>query len=254
MNATSKPAGLPGTLWLFATIVLFAGAALLVHGPIPQDPAYHLFADARALLGVPNFWNVVSNAPFVVAGTMGLAALARRPWPPGVLPELRVAYVALFVGSLLVGLGSGWYHLAPTNASLVWDRLPMTIAFMAFFSIVVGEHLSPSLARRALWPLVAIGMASVAWWAWADDLRPYALVQFAPALLVPVMMLRHRSALDGAAPLWIVLASYVAAKLLEHWDVAIDGVLGFSGHPLKHVAASVAMFAMVAAMRRRLRA
>lgn len=238
-----------GTLWLCATLVLFAGAALLVHGPIPQDPEYHLFADARALLGIPNFWNVVSNAPFVVAGIAGLVALARGP--TGVLPGLRTAYVLLFAGSILVGLGSSWYHLAPSNATLVWDRLPMTIAFMAFFALVLGEHVSVPLARRVLWPLVALGVASVAWWAHVDDLRVYALVQFGPILVLPALLLVYPSRLDSTRPLWLVLASYVAAKLLEHWDDALFAATGFSGHPLKHVAASIAIFAMVSALRRR---
>lgn len=252
MNAISTPRARRGTLWLCATLVLFAGAALLVHGPIAQDPAYHLFADARSLLGVPHFWNVVSNVPFLVAGLAGLMTLLRGP-TPGVLPELRGAYVALFAGSALVGVGSSWYHLAPSDATLVWDRLPMTIAFMGFFALVLGEHVSTALARRALWPLLLLGVGSVAWWTHFGDLRAYALVQFAPVLLIPVLLLTHPSRLDTTAPLWLVLASYVVAKLLEHWDEALHVLLGFSGHPLKHVAAALGVFAMLAAMRRRVR-
>lgn len=251
MTATDTTDAHRGTLWLFATFVLFAGAALLLHGPIPQDPSYHAFADARTLFGVPHFWNVVSNLPFVVAGLAGLYTLRVRP--PGVLPELRTAYAALFVGSMLVGVGSGAYHLAPSNETLVWDRMPMTLGFMAFVAILIGEHVSPAFARRALLPLVLLGAGAVAWWARTDDLRPYALVQFAPVLLLPVLLLRHPSRLDTIAPLWLVLASYVVAKLLEHWDDALLAALGFSGHPLKHLAASVAIFAMVYAMRRRVR-
>lgn len=252
MNAISTPLARRGALWLCATLVLFAGAGLLVHGPIPQDPEYHRFADARMLLGIPNFWNVVSNLPFVVAGVAGLLRL-QRGRAPGVLPELRGAYVALFAGSALVGVGSGWYHLAPTDATLVWDRLPMTIAFMGFFAIVTGEHVSPAIARRVLWPLIAVGAASVAWWAYVGDLRAYALVQFVPIVLIPMLLLTHPSRLATTAPLWLVLASYVGAKLLEHWDHALHVALGFSGHPLKHVAAALGVFAMLAAMRRRVR-
>src|SRR5215831_653555 len=47
----------------------FAGLALLPK--IPQDQAYHLFADQRALVGIPNFWNFVSNIPFAVVGAVG---------------------------------------------------------------------------------------------------------------------------------------------------------------------------------------
>jgi len=40
---------------------------------IPQDPAYHRFVDARTLLGVPNFWNVLSNVGYLLVGLYGLA-------------------------------------------------------------------------------------------------------------------------------------------------------------------------------------
>ena len=46
---------------------------LLLVPAIPQDQAYHQFADQRTLLGIPNFWNVVSNIPFVVVGVVGTA-------------------------------------------------------------------------------------------------------------------------------------------------------------------------------------
>jgi hypothetical protein len=45
---------------------------LLFLPPIPQPQDYHQFADQRTLLGVPNFWNVVSNLPFVLVGAWGL--------------------------------------------------------------------------------------------------------------------------------------------------------------------------------------
>src|SRR5215469_11665902 len=53
------------------TAISLAGLALLPK--IPQDQAYHQFADQRTLLGIPNFWNVVSNIPFLVVGAVGLA-------------------------------------------------------------------------------------------------------------------------------------------------------------------------------------
>ena len=49
--------------------------------PIAQDPLYHAFADQRALLGVPHFWNVVSNLPFVLHRRRRAHALSRRRPP-----------------------------------------------------------------------------------------------------------------------------------------------------------------------------
>jgi hypothetical protein len=122
--------------------------AIAAQPPIPQDPAYHRFADARTLLGVPDFWNVASNLPFLLVGLAGLAWLARHA--AAIEPVLRRAWGLLFAGVSLVGLGSAWYHLQPGNAALVWDRLPMTLAFMALFAIVLGEHIDLRLARWSL--------------------------------------------------------------------------------------------------------
>src|SRR5690349_16615095 len=155
---------------LFAAIVAVASL-----GSFPQPQDYHAFADARAWLGVANFANVASNLAFVLVGIAGLREIARRP--PGLLPELRGAYAAFFAGSLLIAIGSSTYHLRPTDATLVWDRLPMTLSFMAFVTIVAGEYLDARRAMRALPILVAIGLGSVAWWRIAGDLRPYLVVQ-----------------------------------------------------------------------------
>jgi hypothetical protein len=83
----------------------------------------------------------------------------------------------------------------------------MTLAFMAFFSMVIGEHLSPGLGRRLLWALLFAGVLSIICWHITEsvgrgDLRPYGLVQFLPMLLVPIILLTYRSRLDGAIYLW----------------------------------------------------
>jgi hypothetical protein len=40
-------------------------SAPLLLPPISQDQSYHQFADQRTILGIPNFWNVVSNFPLL---------------------------------------------------------------------------------------------------------------------------------------------------------------------------------------------
>lgn len=233
-SRTAKLAGL-GSVALIALVVLWA------QGPIPQDPAYHRFADTRTLLGVPNFWNVASNLPFPLFGLWGLARVLRGPLDPLAAAQ-RTAWIVFFAGATVVGAGSAYYHLHPDNASLVWDRLPMTLAFMALFAALVGEHLELRWGRALLWPLLAAGLASVLWWAGTEarghgDLRPYAAVQFLPLILIPGLLLLFPE--PGRGPLWVVLALYALAKALEHWDAAIlaaTGVIG--GHAIKHVAAA----------------
>jgi hypothetical protein len=245
-----KLAGLVGFTLLAITVVFFLP-------PIPQDPAYHDFVDQRTLYGVPNFWNVASNLPFVIAGLLGLLLLNRQQTVDGGLPELYSAYQVFFVGVLLTGFGSAWYHLSPTNETLVWDRLPMTLAFMAFFSMVIGENLSPGLGKRLLWPLLLVGVLSIVYRHITDiaghgDLRPYGLVQFLPMVLIPVILLTFRSRLSGAAFLWAMVGSYVVSKLAEYYDAEIYAAIGsLSGHSVKHIIAAGGTLFIYYALRRR---
>lgn len=210
--------------------------------PIPQDPAYHDFADQRVLLGVSHFWNVASNLPFLVVGALGWLQSRKVA-----SPELATHYRVLCVAITLVAFGSGWYHHAPSNATLVWDRLPMTVAFMTLFSALIADRISWLLGRALLWPLAVAGIASIAWWvrteaAGAGDLRAYALVQFLPMLLMPLILLLWRDGSLAARSLWFALGAYALAKLLEHFDAAVFAATGglVAGHALKHLAAALA--------------
>jgi hypothetical protein len=234
---------------LLLALALAMTLAVLAQPPIHQPQAYHAFADTRTILGIPNFWNVVSNLPFVFVGLAGLRwVLANLQ---SIERALRPAHVVLFIGVTLVGFGSGWYHLRPDNAALVWDRLPMTLAFMAFFAIVLGEHIALRLGRLLLWPLLVAGVLSVLYWRASDDLRPYALVQFLPVLLIPLVLWLYPR--EGSGAVWLALGCYVLAKLLEQFDPAVHAALGnaISGHSLKHLAAAAGMYALLAGWRRR---
>jgi hypothetical protein len=200
------------------------------------------------VLGVPNFWNVATNLPFLVAGAAGFAAARRLA-----APELGLHYRVVCAAIACVAFGSAFYHLDPSNRSLVWDRLPMTVAFMALTSAVVADRISWLAGRALLWPLVVAGLASIAWWvrteaAGAGDLRAYALVQFLPMLLIPLMLLMWRG--EGLSPrrLWMALAAYALAKLAEHFDAAIFAATGVGGHALKHLLAALAAWWIVRAL------
>jgi hypothetical protein len=238
---------------LTAVVSALALATVFLLPPIPQDPAYHLFADRLAVFGIPNFWNVVSNLPFVAVGILGLLSL----------PRLQVhvpvpAYLLCCLGVILVGAGSAYYHYGPDSNTLVWDRVPMSIAFMALFSIVIADRISISLGRWLLWPLVFMGVGSVLYWDWTElqgrgDLRAYGLVQFLPMLLMPLMLITAGGRGVRAALLWLTLGVYVLAKLAEHFDAGIYVATGFvSGHSLKHVLGALAIyFALLAVLRPR---
>lgn len=233
---------------LIAAVVFAAVVATCLVPAIPQDLAYHHFADDRTVLGVPNFSNVISNAGYLLVGIFGLMTARRLR-----SSLLRPGYMAFCMAATLVAFGSSWYHIEPDNQSLVWDRLPMGAGFMALLSLVIGERISWRLAQRLLWPLVIVGVASVLYWAWtehqgAGDLRLYALVQFLPMVLMPLLLLLFRVEGGSAGWLWLAFAAYVLAKLAELFDGAIHESTGFSGHSIKHLVSSVAVLFAVFAM------
>jgi len=211
---------------------------LLAHEPIAQDPCYHRFADQRFLLSIPHFGDVVTNLPFVV---VGLAGLLLRP-----ARDFKI----FFIGIALTGVGSGYYHLDPNNQTLVWDRLPMTLAFMGFFAALIRERVSEPLGRKLLWPLVIAGAASVALWVATGDLRAYGLVQFYPLLTAVLMLLLLPG--PSTSYYWLALGSYVAAKiteLLDHQIYAMNGLV--TGHNLKHLFAALGAYWIVRMLKSR---
>jgi hypothetical protein len=236
--------------WILGLVAMAGCAAALLVAPVPQDPSYHLFADDRTILGVPNFWNVVSNGGYLVVCIHALRRLAELP-----SPLLRPAYLTFGIAMMFVAAGSSYYHLAPSTPRLVWDRLPMSIAFMALFASVLGDRVSWRLGRALFWPLLVLGAASVGYWWWTEsrgvgDLRLYALVQFLPMILLPLMLLMCPGTARSAPWLWATFAAYFVAKLAEAFDAPIYHALGFSGHSIKHlVSALAALFAIRAILR-----
>ncbi len=217
-------------------------AALALVPPIPQPQTYHHFADQRTLFGIPHFCNVVSNAFFVVVGAMGLYRVRGN-----------LSASTFFVGVFLTGFGSAYYHWRPDDIGLFWDRLPMSVAFMAALAYVIEERIDERIGRMLLWPLVLLGIVSLLVWIRTGDLRLYAWVQFFPVVVLPLMFWLLAPKYSGT-PYWFAAAGlYVLAKILEYADGATYAATGhlMSGHALKHVAAAGACYAVYLAFTRR---
>lgn len=236
---------------LLALVAVAAIVGTFQLDPIPQDAVYHAFADTRGLAGIPNFWNVATNLPFLVIGVWGLFTVRKLR-----APELATHYRVYCGAIALVAFGSAWYHLAPSNTSLVWDRLPITVGFMSLFTALIADRISWVVGRALLWPLVVAGIASIAWWIRGEalghgDLRAYGLVQFLPMVLVPLILVLWREGSVAERPLWIAFGAYALAKIAEHFDAAIYTASGLlSGHSLKHLAAAVAAWWIARAFQR----
>lgn len=232
---------------ILLVLALIAVVSMFFMDPIVQDDQYHHFVDAKTIFGVPNFWNVISNLPFMIVGIIGLSNYS-------VFGKVKIPYVFLFLGILLISFGSGYYHLYPDSQSLVWDRLPMTIVFMALFSIIVSEFISESLGRFLLIPLILIGLGAIGLWVYGTtgDLRLYALVQFYPMIAIPIILIFFRSRYTKSKAYWMLLIAYVFAKLFEYYDKEIYEISGLiSGHSLKHVIAAMGLYVLFDAYKKR---
>jgi hypothetical protein len=245
-------------VWLLVALSLLMVAVAAIVPPVAQDPAYHAFADARTVLHVPNFLNVVSNLPFLLVGALGLAFLGREAdeRETFVTPGERHPYWPFFAGIALTGVGSAYYHWRPDNATLFWDRLPMAIAFTALVASVIGERISRPAGTRCLWPLLLMGAASTLYWhlgeqRGAGDLRPYGLVQFGSMVLVPLILALFPARYTGTGYLWMSIGWYGLAKVFEHFDHGLFMRVGVSGHTWKHLASAVGAYWVLRMLERR---
>lgn len=248
-------------VWVAVGVTLAAFAAILFAPRIPQDPAYHVFADRRAFLSIPNFLDVTSNVAFLLVGALGLGFLLRPPaaGPGGPFLESRERgpYGVFFLGVTLTSFGSAYYHLAPSNARLVWDRLPMTLGFMSFLSAIIAERIGVTAGLRMLPPLLALGAGSVGYWHWSElagagDLRVYVMVQFYPLLVIPLLMLLFPPRYTRGADLLGVVGFYGLAKVFEIFDGEIFSLgRGLSGHTLKHLVAGVSIYWVLRMLKKR---
>lgn len=246
----------PMRYYIPSAVTLGLTAAALSQGAIPQIANYHDFADQQTLLGIPHFGDVVSNLGFALVAIIGWINLApasadvafRDSWP---------GYRLFLIGLFLTALGSTYYHLAPDNSRLVWDRLPIALACGGLLAGVWSDVrqrrcnvLSATLGILAIF--------SVAWWHFTEqtsvgDLRPYLLLQMLPIILIPLWQWLYDKPKTERITFACSLVLYVVAKVAEINDHEIAALLGggLTGHTLKHLLATLAAAMIVTALVRR---
>jgi hypothetical protein len=195
---------------------------------------------------------VVSNAGFIGVGIVGVfIVVGRKSRAIFVQTADARPYIFFFIGVALVGVGSAYYHWAPSNERLLWDRLPMSVGFMAFSSAIVADRIDARAGNGwVLILLVGAGVASLIYWNWTEslgrgDLRFYGLVQFYPMIALPFIcwLFPQYRYTAGRYLVWVIVW-YGLSKVLEHFDAEVFDFLGHtvSGHTLKHIAAALSTF------------
>jgi hypothetical protein len=235
-------------LWLLALLTFCTVLAVALAPPLSTPPVYANLADQRTLLGIPNFFDVVSNIPFFVVGAWGLHAVASDGGRTFRDPAEKWPYAWVFLAVAATAFGSAHYHLAPDDERLVWDRLPIALGFMALVAAVIADRVNPRAGGYLLWPLLIAGAASVLYWrrsalSGAEHVLPYAAVQYGALTAVVVISLLYRSRYTRGADVFSAIAFYCAAKVAEVLDAPIYALGGFvSGHTLKHLLAALAVW------------
>lgn len=236
--------------------VLLACVLLLAHGPIAQLAHYHEFADQSVLLWLPHAEDVLSNIGFAVVALWAMVKL----WPMrnhASLQRGRDGYALFLLGLLLTAFGSSFYHWAPDNARLVWDRLPIALACAGLLAGVRAENVLAANGKTDTVWLGLFAIVSVGWWYFTDqhgtgDLRPYLLLQCLPLVLIPMWQAIHKAPAADRWAFGAALLLYILAKVAEINDHQLLEVLGVvSGHTLKHLLATCAAWVLVARLVRR---
>jgi hypothetical protein len=223
-----------------------------------QPQSYHDYADQRVWLGLPHAANVLSNLPFLAAGVIGLQytlhgwrnhnsdafADQRSAWP----------YALLFLGVALTAFGSSWYHARPHDATLVWDRMPMALAFAGLVAGTVADRV-PQWMLRALLAFAAVGTGTVLYWHLTGNLLPYLLMQagFIATALIATAYVPSRY--THANRIYVAVGIYTLAIVFERLDHQVHALLDgwISGHTLKHLLACAAIMMVYAMLRERQR-
>ncbi len=245
------------------TVAALSFAALIGHFAFPLTPqrvqallaglgmhahvGAHVFADGRSWLGIGNAMDVLSNLPFAAFGAWGLLRL-KTATTNRVQKSL---FQLFFSGLLLITVGSMVYHLSPSDDTLLWDRLGMTVAFAGVLGFAASERVSER-AGTALAAATLLG-ALVALWVWhtSGDVLAWSVVQFGGMALVLALATMPRQAHAIGISLLAIIAFYAVAKVLESADHRVYGLTQqwVCGHSLKHLVASLAALPILSALK-----
>lgn len=231
-------------IWLSLIIVCMV---LEMLGYLKLSDNYHLFADSRSIYGIKNALNVISNVSFLIVGGIICYQYHKNN-------TQEISLLITLLGSMLVFLGSGYYHENPNDYRLLFDRLPMALVFAGIISYsIIKLELITFIKKKFLFSLYYVLFSIVCVLVWFigslygnSILGPYVFLQFGGMLLLIVMafLAKKKNELNLMNKIISIIFVYVIAKLFENYDSEIYSVTNnlISGHTLKHIASSYALY------------
>lgn len=199
---------------------------------------YLSFADQRLILGIPNFFDVMSNLPFAIVGVYGaLLATKNKNLHSNAIYQL---FLFFSVSIFFVSLGSAYFHWVPTIYRLFWDRLPMSLGFASVLGILVMDRTNAAIGRWFFGFALLFAVAStVLWHLQIWDLRPYVITQFGTLLMIVFILILFPDGKIQNSNYWKGFVFYALAKVTEVLDLHIfSSTHILSGHSIKHLLAA----------------
>jgi len=223
--------------WIFIVLALFAVIFIFSSSPIYDPINVHVYADNRTFFGIPNFNDVIFSLLFFILGLMGLWKIGHQN------KTLQTSiWMIFFLAIVGLALGSGYYHLAPSDERLFWDRLSISTAFMALLAGVLSERISLTVSKKVAPFLILAGISSVFYWGFTRDIRFYLLVQYFSIVALPLLCVCFPK--KGDRYIYGVTIFYIVAKVVESYDAQIFNLTHqfISGLTLKQLAAATGVY------------
>jgi hypothetical protein len=230
---------------IFYTAIFISVLFILALAPITQSQEYHQFAEQRLIGYIPHFGDVLSNLSFIVIGTLLL--VESRHWNAvEIYKGQKTLFTALAYSSIALGLGSGYYHWAPVDYTLAWDRATMVLGFAIIFydSCIRYDIFSKKGICKGTAITTIVFLGTVVFWMLFGRLEPYVFVQFFTMFVLVVLAIKNYKEVPSRH-LFNMFIWYLIAKVFETFDKEIFMMTGelMSGHTLKHIAYAMALYA-----------
>ncbi|OMO66943.1 hypothetical protein CCACVL1_20907, partial [Corchorus capsularis] len=141
-----------------------------------------------AITCVPNTLNVITNFPFLIVGILGFVlSLGGGSFFNISLRGEVWGWVLYYGGIASVAFGSAYYHLKPDDNRVMWDTLPMMIAYSSLCSSFVLERLGERIGLSCLFSLLVLAVLSTCYARTFNDLRLCMTFQLIPCIAIPIM-------------------------------------------------------------------